>query len=90
MYKFVQNDSSNTGLPIRITKSPNTIERVFIDYYYDNVFGSIMPEGIGTELYFKITENTITTLYLLTENDLSIRSVPLRVIQTPEIPTILG
>jgi len=77
IYKIIQNDSTNLGLPIRITKTPNTTDRKDIQYYYDSVFGTTNPEGIGSELYLKITEDTIDTLYLLTENDLSVSSVVL-------------
>jgi hypothetical protein len=80
IYRFIQDDSSNIGLPIRIAKTPNTTSREFINYYYDGVFGTTNPEGVGSEIYLKTTDNTLNSLFLLTENDLTIPSVNLLVI----------
>lgn len=80
VYKIIQDDSTNLGLPIRIARTPNMGDRASISYYYDSVFGTTNPEGIGSELYLKVTETTLSTLYLLTENDTSISAVTLVVV----------
>jgi hypothetical protein len=80
IYKITQDDESNLGLPIRIAKNTSATTRQDINYYYDNVSGTTNPEGIGSEIYFKVTENTVDLLYLLTENDLTITPLSLVVV----------
>jgi len=79
IYKLVQDDESNLGLPIRFTRNYSTI-RQELDYYYDNVSGTTNPEGIGSEIYIKITQDTIDTFFLFTENNLNIQPVSIVVI----------
>jgi hypothetical protein len=74
IYKIIQNDESNLGLPIRLSRQDNTQTPNNLDYYYYDVYGSVRPEGIGSELYLKVTPQTASVLFFFTEKDLTITS----------------
>lgn len=79
-YKFKQSDASNIGYPLRFTTSPN-IDVIIPTPYVDNLYGIILPEGIGTELYLKTSVKTPSRLYMYTESNLGITSQVLFVTQ---------
>jgi hypothetical protein len=73
IYKFLQNDESNLGYPLRIcTSNPPSIDQVA--YYQYDMYGIVYPEGVGSEIYLKVTDNTNPILYLGTEKDTTISS----------------
>lgn len=76
-YKFIQTDESNAGYPLRLTLSDSTIVQEnssFPAYYQENTFGIAFPEGIGSELYLKVTNTTAPLLYMFTEKNKRISS----------------
>jgi hypothetical protein len=79
IYKFVQNDESNLGYPLRLTRSI-TNANIEPDYYQRDLFGTMRPEGVGTELYLKVTANTAAILQFFTENDLTVKSPTLLIV----------
>lgn len=80
VYKIVQDDESNLGYPLRISKNTPILDRQEINYYYDDVFGTTNPEGVGSEIYLKLTDTSLDNLYFLTENDINIKPVQLFIV----------